>query len=94
MNFNISVYRPKVERRRDMVYETALSNVKIEKILDNEMDELNKNQKSDFTIHNYNSGGSFRDNQENLKDQIHNIHRALMKRNTKDVDNTYKNLMM
>ena len=93
MNFNISVYRPKVERRRDIVYETTLSTTRIEKILENEMDELNKNQKSNFVIHNYNSGGSYRDNQENLKDQIHNIHKALIKRDPKGDLNTYQSLM-
>ena len=94
MNFNISVYRPKMERRRDMAYETALSNLKIEKILDNEMDELNKNLKSNFIIHNYNSGGSYSDNQENLKDQIHNIHRALIKKGSTNSDASIKNIML
>lgn len=73
MDFNISVYRPSIERRYQIQESSSMPITTIDNILRNEMCELDKNKKSDFVIHNY----SFHD----LKKQIDNINKAILKKN-------------
>jgi len=79
MNFNISVFRPKTERRRELTIFTSIPPLTIDDILDNEMDELEKNGKSDYVIHNY--GISKQGSSEfGVEAQINNINKALIKK--------------
>lgn len=73
MDFNISVYKPSIERRHEIQEKTSIPISTIDHILRNEMSELDKNQKSDFVIHNY----SFHD----IKKQLENINKAILKKN-------------
>jgi dephospho-CoA kinase len=52
MNYNVSVFRPRDERAYKL-FETGVSLLVSYEIIDSEMDELTKNQKADWTIHNY-----------------------------------------
>ena len=73
MNFVITTYRPKVDRRKDIQSLTHLPYSKISDILDNEMDEDKKNEKSDYVIHNYfrfSKGGV---NFLNQVDRVHDL---------------------
>jgi dephospho-CoA kinase len=47
MNFNVSSYRPQVHRKSDLKYWANLNSMEVQKILDNEVDEFEKN-KSDI----------------------------------------------
>jgi len=79
MNFNISVFRPKTERRRELTTFTSIPPLTIDNIIDNEMDELQKNGKSDYVIHNY--GISQQGSSEfGVEAQINNINKALIKK--------------
>ena len=79
MNFNISVFRPKTERRRELTTFTSMPPFTIDNILDNEMDELQKNGKSDYVIHNY--GISKQGSSEfAVESQVNNINKALVKK--------------
>lgn len=79
MNFNISVFRPQNERKKDIQNLTTLPSMTIDTIISNEMDELTKNQKSDFVIHNYSS--YFRDSiNMGIVNQIITIDKAIRKK--------------
>jgi dephospho-CoA kinase len=79
MNFNVACYRPKYQRRSDMKYLTTFSDNIINKILDTEIDELTKNEKSDFVIHNYNKNGDYKsDIVIGLDTQVLNLHKSIM----------------
>lgn len=84
MNFTINVYRPKMQRKCDALYSSDLSTYNLEMLFECEWDEIAKNNSSNFIIHNYNSG-SYKENEENLNDQIHNIHKKIMSRNQSTV---------
>ena len=76
MNFNINVYRPKQYRRDDIYNLTSINISTISDILENEMDELYKNKKSEYKIDNYNRHIHF-----GTDTQVQNIHNLLMSRN-------------
>jgi dephospho-CoA kinase len=79
MNFSVTCYRPKYQRRSDMKYLTTLSDNIINKILDTETDELIKNEKSDFVIHNYNKNGDYKsDIVVGLDTQVFKLHKSIM----------------
>jgi dephospho-CoA kinase len=86
MNFNISVFRPKVERRKDLKNHTSMPISKIDEILNGEMDELSKNKKSNFVIHNYKSNSKL-NNSDYINSQVVNINKALMNKNNHVVKN-------
>jgi dephospho-CoA kinase len=93
MNFNISVFRPKSERRYDLKTHTGMPLTTIDEILNGEMDELAKNGKSDFVIHNYDNY-SFANNASYVKSQVTNINKALMnKSNNNDDTKISKNIL-
>jgi dephospho-CoA kinase len=79
MNFNVSCYRPRYQRKYDMGYLTSFSKSLIEKILSNEMDESVKNSNSDFVINNYNKNGDHKsDVVVGLESQVFNLHKKIM----------------
>jgi dephospho-CoA kinase len=85
MDLNISCYRPKYYRRNDMQTLTYMDSVSINKLLENEMDELFKNRKSDFVIDNYNTGL----NADSyiiigLENKVKNTHKSIMKKKPQD----------
>ena len=54
MNYMITVFRPKDDRAFQLA-KTGYNLMEAYDIIDSEMDELTKNQKSEWTIHNYDS---------------------------------------
>lgn len=79
MNFSITVFKPQIERKKDVQNLTDIPLSTSDSIFSNEMDELLKNQKSDFVIHNYKS--YFRDSIDmGISNQLSNIHKALSKK--------------
>jgi dephospho-CoA kinase len=87
MNFTISVFRPKVERRYDLKTHTSMPISTIDDILNGEMDELIKNGKADFVVHNYNNY-SLSSNADYVNTQVININKALMNKSGKRDDST------
>ena len=87
MNFNISVFRPKVERRKDLKNHTSMPISKIDEILNGEMEELTKNAKADFVIHNYINYSLSSNNADHINIQIININKTLMNKNNHVVKN-------
>jgi dephospho-CoA kinase len=86
LDFTICCYRPKFYRKSDMKYLTSYSYYLIDKILDNEMDELTKNSKADFIVQNYNRNDDYKsDVVIGLESQIKNIHRQIMKKENKSI---------
>jgi len=86
LDFTICCYRPKLNRKSDMKYLTNYSFYLIDKILDNEMDEIHKNSKADYVVQNYNKNGDYKsDIVIGLKSQIQNIHRQIMKKKNKSI---------
>jgi dephospho-CoA kinase len=90
IDFKISCHRPKSIRKNDMKYLTSLTDWHIKKILDNEMDELLKNSKSDYVIQNYN----LNDDHESdivigLESQIKKVHKKIMSKKRIDTLNKY-----
>jgi dephospho-CoA kinase len=89
MNFNVNCYRPRYQRKYDMGYLTSLNMDTINKIVTNEMDESQKNKKSDFIIHNYNKNGDYKsDVVIGLENQVLNLHKRIM---GKKMDSEIKN---
>lgn len=79
MNFSITVFKPQIERRKDVQNLTEIPTLTSDAIFSNEMDELLKNQKSDFVIHNYKS--YYRDSLDmGIQNQISYIEKALNKK--------------
>ena len=76
MNFNISVYKPKNIRKDEIWTKTDMPFTTIDNILSNEMNEIGKNEKADYIVHNYINWS------QTLKKQIEHINKSLMnKRN-------------
>lgn len=76
MNFNISVYKPKNIRKDEIWTKTDMPFTTIDNILSNEMNEIGKNEKADYIVHNYENWS------QTLKKQIEHINKSLMnKRN-------------
>lgn len=88
MNFTITTYKPKHIRKSDLRNHTSMPLVTIDNIIDGEMDELVKNQKSTFVVHNYHTI-------EQLRSQIDQIHKSLISKNVNN-DRFYhvKNIIM
>jgi dephospho-CoA kinase len=86
MNYCISVFKPQIERKKDIQNLTKIPQLTIDTIISNEMDELTKNQKSDFVIHNYAS--YFRDSiNMGFKRQIDMIDKSLNKKTNSNYSN-------
>ena len=85
MNFNISVFIPKNKRRIDLMTNTYILSSAIDSILDGEMDELVKNSKADFIIHNYENGAK-----SNLDTQIEQINAILRNKVLFSVEKAYR----
>ena len=92
MNFNISVFRPKVERRYDLKNHTSMPLMTIDEILNGEMDELVKNGKADFVVHNYNNY-SLSSNADYVNSQVINIDKALMNKSNQVNSQIVKNIL-
>lgn len=89
MDVNISCYRPKYYRRTDMQTLTYMDLYRINYLVDNEMDELFKNKKSDFIIENYNrTGDKFSDVIIGLDSKVRNVHKAIIKKKPQDSQTT------
>jgi len=81
MNFNISCYKPKTFRKSDMEIFTNFDSYMISKILDNEMDELLKNTKSDFTIQNYNYKLGYQsDITTGIEKRVNDVHKQILRK--------------
>lgn len=87
MNYNISVFRPKDDRavelsksciRKDSIILQPMMLSGAYSIIDSEMDELIKNQNSDFIIHNYESSAS-------LLSQVKLIHEKIEAKSIKSI---------
>jgi dephospho-CoA kinase len=77
-DYIVNCFRPKHHRRSDLLLLTSLSEFTIKKILDNEMDEYQKNNLSDFTIQNYNRTGPINaDVIIGLENQILRVHKQI-----------------
>jgi dephospho-CoA kinase len=86
LDFTVCCYRPKFNRKSDMKYLTNYSFYLIDKILDNEMDEIKKNSKADFIVQNYNKNGDYKsDIVIGLESQVQNIHRQIMKKKNSSI---------
>ena len=74
-----------------MKYLTTFSDSIINKILDTEIDENKKNEKSDFVIHNYNKNGDYKsDIVIGLDSQVLKLHKKIMsKKMDTDIRNQY-----
>jgi dephospho-CoA kinase len=70
MTKNITVYSPFIERVERAKKEMSENLLEINFILNKEMDELEKNRLSDFTIHNY--------NEFNIKKQVNDIDQKII----------------
>jgi len=78
MNYNISCYRPKYQRKSDMKYLTTFPYATIENILGSEMSEFEKNKKSDFVINNFNLNGDYKsDIVIGLETQVLKLHKLI-----------------
>jgi dephospho-CoA kinase len=78
MDFNISVFKPKDQRRRSLTSFTSIPRMTIDTILNSEMDEFEKNGKSDYIIHNYES--SYQDYKNGCEEQIICINKSIIKK--------------
>lgn len=98
MNFTISTNRPSVLRKWDIMQHTEISKVTVDYIIDNEMDEYIKNKKSTYQINNGLSDMSYFERTLNIKTQVDNIHKALLKKKVNYHDynrnESYKNMFM
>lgn len=93
MNFNMHVFRPQNDRKKDIQNLTNIPALTIDTIISNEMDELEKNQKSDFVIHNYNS--YFRDSiNMGITNQVIAIDKALRKKAVNNLSDQIKLSLM
>lgn len=81
MNYNINVFHPNMLRKKEILNKSSIQLDMVEYILDNEMDEYEKNSKADFIIHNY--GEINRD--FSIKNEIYQIHSNLI-RNCQNID--------
>jgi dephospho-CoA kinase len=89
-DYNISCYRPKRYRKEDMQTLTNFSEYIISEITSNEMDELTKNQKSNFIIQNYNPGMSYNsDIVIGLDKQVKGLHKKIMLRKNDIISEHY-----
>ena len=81
MNYNINVYKPSMLRKKTILTETNIDVNMVEYILENEMNELVKNSKSNFVIHNYGANNiDFK-----VINEIHQIHSNII-RHCKNLD--------
>jgi hypothetical protein len=89
MNFNINCYRPRDYRKSDMQIFTNFDSYLIDKIIKNEFDELIKNKKSDYIVHNYNhSTGYQSDIVVGLENKVKEVHSRIMSKKLKSVIET------
>jgi dephospho-CoA kinase len=85
MDFNVSCYRPKYYRKSDMQTLTYMDTYSINRLVENEMDELFKNKKADFTIENYNTGSNANsDIIIGLENKVRNVHKSIIKKKPQD----------
>ena len=85
MDFNVSCYRPKYYRKSDMQTLTYMDTYSINRLVENEMNELFKNKKSDFIIDNYNTGiNANSDIIIGLENKVRNVHKSIMKKKPQD----------
>jgi dephospho-CoA kinase len=83
MNFNINTYRPKQDRKADIQTLTSMTESKIMEILNNEMSDVKKNEKSDYVVHNYirwSHGGV------NFLNQVDKIHESIVSKSNMTCD--------
>lgn len=79
MNYVMSVYKPKDSRQFEMKMDTNKSMIEVNTIISNEMDELMKNQRSTYIIHNY-------ENSDSPIKQVNQYHRSLLQKAEKYVN--------
>lgn len=72
MDFSINIYKPKNERKSIVRSKTNISTLRIEDIFFNELDEIYKNQKSNYIIHNYFS------NPQSVETQVSHINKSIL----------------
>jgi len=85
MDYNISCYRPKYHRKSDLMNKTRIDTYTINQILSNEMDELIKNNESDFIINNYpRTYGSDSFEIKDLQNKVEEIHKTILKKKPQD----------
>lgn len=81
MDFNISVFAPYSDRVERCKFLTGKSVSSIYSISKTEMDELDKNKKSDYVIHNYNNDSPF---YGDALTQVNNIDKQIIDKYLKD----------
>jgi len=91
MNLNISVYKPKQFRRKYIKENPTIgmTTLKLETIIENEMDELEKNKKSNYVIHNYEDRLN-----HSIETQIYQISRSLLSKFDNNDHTTYNSFMV
>jgi len=92
MDFTVNCYRPRYLRKDDLKILTHMDSYSIQKLLDNEMNESTKNNKSDFSIENYIDPKNS-DSSVYLERKVKYIHNVLMKKNPQDNKTLGKNLV-
>lgn len=94
MDYTINCFKPKYHRKKELQSNTFLSNLVIEKILNNEMNELDKNKNSDFIIDNFNRYLSQDSNldtviEHRVKDIINNLNKKIPQSKATTEGNVY-----
>ena len=91
MNLNISVYKPKQFRRKYIKENPTIgmTTLKLETIIENEMDELEKNKKSNYVIHNYEDRLN-----HSIETHIYQISRSLLSKFDNNDHTTYNSFMV
>lgn len=86
MNFNISVYKPKNIRKDEIWTKTQMPFSTIDNILSNEMNEIGKNEKADYIIHNYSSW------KQSVEKQIEHIDKSIMNKKNKNISDRFDSI--
>lgn len=73
-HYNINVYKPKSDRKFLINLETDIPMLKIQDILDKEMDELKKNKSANYVINNYDAY------QPSIDRQVEAIHKKILEK--------------
>jgi dephospho-CoA kinase len=82
MDINLVCFRPKSLRKDDLLTLTYMDNYSINKLLDGEMNEIYKNEKSDFIIQNHSTDGII-----GLETKVNLIHEQILKKKPQDKKN-------
>jgi dephospho-CoA kinase len=80
MDYNINCYRPSYSRKNDISLLTYMDSYAISTLIENELDEIYKNKKSDFIVNNYITNGISVD----LDNKVLKINEMIMKKIPQD----------